>query len=619
MGAGVERTLRFWDVFCIAAGAMISSGLFVLPGLAFAQSGPAVILSYALAGVMVIPALLCQAELASAMPRAGGSYLHIERALGTLPGTFAGLAGWLAIALKSAFALIGMGAFAHLIAPQLAPIWIKIVAVISCGVFTGINCLTVKGVGRLQVAMVVVLLVVIGAFVILGGGSSAMRHERFASFLDDGPWAVLATSGLVFVSFGGLLGTANVAGEIRNPGRTLPLAMLSALIVVCLLYVAAVFVTVGVTPADQLSGNLTPLSLAAGQVAGRWGEIVLASAALLAYVTTANGGILEASRAPVAMSHDGLLPPAFGRTSRRNTPVVSVLATGAFMAAVIAGLSIENLVKVASTMLLVLYVLTCLSVIILRWSPIQNYRPVFRVPFSPWVPLAGMGLYALLIADMGLVPLVTTGLFAIGGVLWYLVYVGPTVRRESALVYLVKNAVSRDIYRSDLEDELKHIALERDEIQHDRFDALIQSCEILDIPDAISADELFRRSAETLADDVGLSVDELHQAFRQRETTSSTVLQPGLAIPHVIVPGQNVFDVLVIRCRGGVVFPGQDTPVWTAFVLVGSADRRNDHLRALMAIAHIVQEHDFQRRWMQAHGDEHLRDILLLSSRRRHD
>ena len=78
-------------MFSIAAGAMISSGLFVLPGLAFAKSGPAVILAYAIAGVLIIPAMLAKAELATAMPRAGGTYFFIERSLGPLAGTIAGL------------------------------------------------------------------------------------------------------------------------------------------------------------------------------------------------------------------------------------------------------------------------------------------------------------------------------------------------------------------------------------------------------------------------------------------------------------------------------------------------------------------------------------------------
>ena len=95
----LKRKLGFWGVFCIAAGAMISSGLFVLPGLAFAEAGPAMVLSYAFAGILVIPAMMSQAELVTAMPRSGGSYFYITRSMGMLLGTLAGLSDWFAIAL----------------------------------------------------------------------------------------------------------------------------------------------------------------------------------------------------------------------------------------------------------------------------------------------------------------------------------------------------------------------------------------------------------------------------------------------------------------------------------------------------------------------------------------
>ena len=95
------------------------------------------------------------------------------------------------------------------------------------------------------------------------------------------------------------------------------------------------------------------------------------------------------------------------------------------------------------------------------------------------------------------------------------------------------------------------------------------------------------------------------------------MIQPGLAIPHIIVEGEGLFDIVLVRCKAGVQFAGQDKPVQTAFVLVGSPDERNYHLKALMAVAHTVQEPDFNRRWLAARQAEHLRDIVLLSGRKR--
>ncbi len=618
----LKRKLGFWGVFCIASGAMISSGLFVLPGLAFKHAGPAVVLSYALAGVMVIPALLSKAELATAMPKSGGTYFFIHRSMGALPGMLAGLAGWFSIALKSAFALIGIGAFAQLIRPGTDEWVIKAIAIGCCVLFTILNIVSVKGVGRLQIVLVAILLGILGVFV--SYGMPATRYAHFEDFMDKGMLSVLATAGIVFVSFGGLTKVASIAEEVRNPGRNIPAGMFASALVVTLFYVAVVFVTVGVLDPGTLEGRgtpgpcLTPLSLAAKEFLGKPGMIILSIGAMLAFITTANGGIMAASRTPMAMSRDGLLPAAMKKLSGRfATPLVSILVTSGFMIAAIASLRIENLVKAASTMMLMLFAMVSLSVIIMRSSGIQNYRPLYKAPFYPWLQIAGIAVYLFLIADMGTVPLLATLIFVLAGVLWYVLYVRTRIAGESAFVYMVKNIVSKDIYRSQLEEELKEIALERDEVTHDRFDRLIKDCEILDLEGPLSAEQLFRRSAEALAPRLNIDQQKLLDLLTRREGESSTVIQPGLAIPHIIVDGRKLFDILPIRCKEGVTFPGHDQPVQVAFILAGSRDERNYHLRALMAIAHIVQEEQFVERWLNAPEAEHLRDILLLSGRKR--
>ena len=111
----LKKELGLLDVFCIASGAMLSSGLFVLPGLAFAKTGPAVIVAYLLAAILVVPAMFSKAELATAMPKSGGTYFFIERSLGGYAGALGGIASWFSLSFKSACALIGIGAFAALL------------------------------------------------------------------------------------------------------------------------------------------------------------------------------------------------------------------------------------------------------------------------------------------------------------------------------------------------------------------------------------------------------------------------------------------------------------------------------------------------------------------------
>ena len=141
--------------------------------------------------------------------------------------------------------------------------------------------------------------------------------------------------------------------------------------------------------------------------------------------------------------------------------------------------------------------------------------------------------------------------------------------------------------------------------------------EILDIEGPQTADTVLRQAATLLAERLTLDEYVLIEKFLHRERESSTVIQPGLAIPHIIVEGDNKFDVLLVRAKEGIQFSQAPDPVRIMFILAGSKDQRNYHLRALMAIAQIVQEKSFEEKWLAARGIEGLRNLLLLSGRQR--
>ncbi len=619
--AQLKKQLGSLDVFAVAAGAMISSGLFVLPAIAYAQAGPAVILSYLFASLLIVPSLLSQAELAAAMPRAGGAYFYVERSLGPIWGLFGGLANWFSVAMKSAFAVVGMAVLIEVISLemfdiQLSPLQLKTVAVVCCLVFTTMNVVSVKHTSRFQILLVGILLALLGFFVVFGAGR--VEAVRFKGFLDKGWFSVFATVGLVFVSFGGLTKVASIAEEVKNPGKNLPLGMLLAWCVVALFYVAVVTIAVGLVDSEELTGSLMPISLAAGKFAGPAGFAVLGLAAVAAFVTTANGGILAASRYPMAMSRDRLLPQQLARINERfKTPHTSILLTGIFMIAAIVFLEIELLVKTASTLMIILFILVNTSVIIMRESRIQSYRPKFKSPLYPYIHIAAIIAYGALIIDMGLVPLLITAGFIGTSAAWYLLYVYRRVSRASAVMHVVERVTDRELKSVTLENELRDILLERDDVIEDRFDHLIRECKILDIDGAISAEDIFRQVSSILAEKLQTNEYVLFEKFLHREAEGGTVVQPGFAIPHIVVEGENKFDVLLIRARGGINFPHAPDPVKIMFVLAGSKDERNYHLRALMAIAQVAQEKDFEKRWFAARDTEAIRNLILLSTRKR--
>ena len=364
----LTRKLGLLDVFCIASGAMVSSGLFVLPGLAHAQAGPAVIFSYFLAGIIATTGMLSVAEIITAMPKAGGDYFFITRTMGPAAGTAAGILSWFSLALKSSFALVGMAAFLTL----LLPIDRLLISSGACLFFVLLNVIGIKEASRLQVFLLVGLLTLMILYVVFG--VNAVRTELLTPFVPLGWDAVFATTGLVFVSYGGLLKIAAISEEVKNPGKVIPLGMILSLVVIVILYTLMVFITSGVLPAEKLDHSLTPIADGAAIFLGKTGWRIMTVAALLAFITTANAGLMSASRYLLSLSRDGLIPSFLGRVNEKfHTPHVAILVTGALMTASLF-LKLEMLVKVASTVLLLTYIFSNLCVIVLRESRLLNYH-----------------------------------------------------------------------------------------------------------------------------------------------------------------------------------------------------------------------------------------------------
>ena len=619
----LKRELGLLDVFSVATGAMISPGLFVLPALAYAKAGPGMIVAYFIASLLIIPSVLSKAELATAMPRSGGTYFFVERSLGPIGGLFSGMAGWFSLALKSAFAVIGMALICEVILRDFCNAhfteWnIKMLAVLCCLLFAGLNIVSVKHTSRLQNLLVAVLLTILAAFVVAGAGSVDIMRFKVSPDTDIKFRAILATSGLVFISFGGLTKVASIAEEVKQPGRNLPRGMILAWFVVSVFYIVVITITVGVLDGVTLANSHAPISRAAGTFMGTPGFVILSIAAAAAFITTANGGILAASRSPMAMSRDQLLPASLARINRRyRTPHTSILLTGGFMIASIVLLDIEMLVKTASTLMIILFILDNASVIIMRESKIQSYRPRFKSPLYPWIHIFAIIAYAVIIIDMGPIPLGISAAFFGLSTAWYFLYVRKRVSRASAVMHIVERVTDRQLRTVTLENELRDILLERDEIIADRFDHLVSKCKILDIEGETPADTVFRQAANILAERLATEEFVLFEKFLHREQQTSTVIQPGLAIPHIIVEGHNKFDILLVRAKDGIVFPNTDQPVKAMFILAGSPDERNYHLRALMAIAQIAQHKDFEHKWLTARDTEAMRNLILLSKRKR--
>jgi amino acid transporter/mannitol/fructose-specific phosphotransferase system IIA component (Ntr-type) len=608
----LKKELTLLNVFCIASGAMISSGIFILPGLAYAKAGPVVFVSYLLAGILATIGVLNKAELVTALPKAGGTYFHVSRSMGPALGTIEGLITWFSLSLKSAFALVGMAAFTILI----VNFNIQIIALLFCLFFIIINLIGIKEAARIQVVLVIALFALMLLYVVRG--LPAIDIHNFKPFAPHGLGAVFSTAGFVFISYGGLLKVAAIAEEIKNPGRTIPLAMISSLLVVTLFYILVVFVTTGVLSAAELNHSLTPLSNGAAVFMGKWGSILLGIAAILAFVSTANAGIMSASRYPLALSRDGLLPKFLGKVNIRfKTPHISIIITGVFMIIAVF-LKLDILIKAASSVLILTYLFSCLSIIILRESRLQNYQPTFRAPLYPWIQIIGIISYGFLLFIIAKEALLLIFILVLSGIFLYWFYGRIRASKEYALLYLIERITARELTTRSLENELKEIIRERDDILKDRFDRVIENCTVIDIDHSIKVEDFFKLAAREMSDNLDTISDKILKSLIKREKESTTAITPHVAIPHIIIDGEKKFDILLARCRKGIYFSENSKTVKSVFLLIGTKDERNFHLRALASIAQIVQDPHFEKKWLRAKDKEALRDIILLGKRRRH-
>ena len=427
VGSDLDRSLGLYPTMMISMGAMIGSGIFVLPALGYKKAGPAVILAYVLAALVVLPAALSKAEMATAMPESGGTYLYIDRALGPLFGTVAGIGAWFSLVFKSSFALVGLGAYLLLFAPlsqgAVVPVALALGALV---VVLNISGTELSG----QIQAVIVTLVVASLAIYTINAGFTLESARFTPFVTEGNVGVVTAAAFVFVSYAGVTKVASVAEEVKDPGRNLPRAILGSMVIMTVLYVAVVGAVVGLSDPEVLTkggpgdtASLTPMADGAGLLLGGFGVLFISIVAIVALTSMANAGILSSSRFPLAMSRDDLFPAAFGRIDARfKTPRNAVLLTGALLLTLIAFVPVIELAKLASAFQILVFSVINLALVAFREADVPSYEPEFTAPGYPYVQafgfLAGLGL----LTQMGTLPILGAAGIIVGSGLIYAVY-----------------------------------------------------------------------------------------------------------------------------------------------------------------------------------------------------
>jgi len=185
---------------------------------------------------------------------------------------------------------------------------------------------------------------------------------------------------------------------------------------------------------------------------------------------------------------------------------------------------------------------------------------------------------------------------------------------------IVEKATAKELFdNSDhfVQSEVEDIIASRKLFQKDRFDLLVDKSLVMDLKEAINKEIFFELVSNAMSDSLNISAQVLNDMLIKREEEVTTVLAPGLAIPHIIIDGEKKFSILLARCRKGIDFSKSKPPVYAAFVLVGSKDERKFHLRALSAIAQIVLDPRFEKKWMRARSETALRNVIVNADRKR--
>jgi len=408
----LQRTLSLPGAIAVSIGGMLS-GIFVLPGLAVGITGSSVWLAFLVAALCILPAVLSKSELATSMPKSGGTYVYIERAFGPLFGTISGLGLWLSLLLKSAFSLVGLSAYLYVLI-EVDSSLTKSIALFSLLLILLLNIFGVKKVEKTQLLIVSISVLSLVGLIFFGFGSfdSALTEPVFSKESSG----FISAVAFLYISYAGVTKVAAVAGEIKNPEVNLPKTMLISLFLITVVYVLVAIVLVGNVEASLLVNDIKPIYTLSQTLGGDAFGYAAGIVGVLTLLSMANSGVLASSRFPFAMARDKMLPDFLGSVSAKfMTPVYSIIVTAFIIGLAIIYLDVEKIAKLASAFKVLMFISVNLAVIVLRETNAQWYNPSYKSPFYPYVQVFGVISGVVLLAYLGLLPLLSVlGVFVFG-------------------------------------------------------------------------------------------------------------------------------------------------------------------------------------------------------------
>ena len=402
----LKSTLSFFDATAIGIGAVIGAGIYVVLGIAVSYAGPAVIVSMIIAGIVALFTAISFAELGSAIPKEGGTYQYAYEMINPFVAFISGNM-WLfaqtvagsAVCLTFASYLTGLiPHFPSKINILSYPVSaVNIVAVIAALALTALNLRGAKHSAKFNNILVVTKILILAFFITIG--AFYVSTQNYTNFAPNGFFGILQGAGFIFFAYLGFGRIAALGEEVRNPKKTLPLAILLALGVSMLLYVATGFVATGLVPYKILGNSPSPVAQAAKATGSYPVFAVVSFGALVATLSVLLTNLLGLSRVSFTMARNGQYPKVLARVQPKlGTPYLSILITGGLMAILALVSDLRETAAITSFSMLTTHIILHSSAIRLRKK--KPDLKTFKAPLFPLIPSLGLASCIILMFSL---------------------------------------------------------------------------------------------------------------------------------------------------------------------------------------------------------------------------
>lgn len=432
-----RRSLSTMAVLLLAVGSVIGTGIFVILGVVVPLAGPAVVLSFILAGLACLMSGLSYAEVASTLPSSGSVYSYAYATVGEFA---AWLVGWcLILEYGVGVAAVSVGWAEYLNEGLQQAFGVQIPASLSNSPLEGgiinlpaallvitmaaVVSIGVKESARFNAILVLIKLALIVMFLVIT--FSGFQSGNLSPFVPLGVAGVLAAAGKLIFAYAGFDAAAVAGAEARNPRKAVPVAIVGALTLITIIYTLVALAAVGAKPWQEFEGSGGEAALAriVQEVSGQaWTAELISVGAIIAIISVVLALLFTLSRVIYTMSRDGLLPKKLGTLSpRTHTPVYSTWVLAGLLALLAALIPLEDLAAAISLGTLVAFGVVNVAVLVLRRTRPELPR-LFKVPFGPVIPVAAIGLNVVLVVTMPHATWIAFSIWLIAGIAIYFAY-----------------------------------------------------------------------------------------------------------------------------------------------------------------------------------------------------